>query len=72
MNLLEEFTIWRMMRNYRKFGHFPPILIDQHGCLIDGAKRVIAARRLGVKISARIIETKSNLVDPNGINTWMD
>ena len=61
-----------MIKNYQIGYKFPPVLALKDGTIIDGAHRVIAARRLNIKIGVVYIDAIIEEVDPNKLKSWID
>lgn len=63
---------WLFTQSVKRRGIFVPIIVTRSGFVLDGRHRVDAARNLGLKVPAVVIDAEIELVDPWLLKTTLE
>lgn len=61
-----------LQKAIERSGVLMPILVSEQGVVLDGARRVKAARKLGQEVPALVIPGQILWLDAEGLKIWME
>ena len=59
------FQFWFLKKAMRQYGCTSPVIVDRTGHLVDGNRRVLVARELGIKVPVLRLKAEVEYVDPH-------
>lgn len=62
---LRRVQYWLLKAAIKRTGYIAPVLVSRNGVVLDGNRRVQAARELGISVPAVYLDIDVQMVDPD-------
>jgi ParB-like chromosome segregation protein Spo0J len=66
--MFKKIKNYLFLRKIKKNGIYAPVILTKDGNILDGNRRIWAAKKLGIKVPAVILNANVVLFDPNKLN----